>query len=157
MSLDIRLAYDDLDAVRALFGEYVAMLGIDLCFQNYDAELAGLPGKYAPPDGRLYLAVVDGAPAGCIALRRYDQTCGELKRLFVRPEYRGRKIGQALIEKAIAEAGAIGYESVILDTLTTLKNSMALYAKLGFREIEPYYANPHAEARYYRLDLKHDA
>ena len=146
-------AYDRIEDVRMLFAEYTTMLGVDLSFQNYDEEFASLPGKYAPPDGRLFLAEVDGMPVGCIALRRFESNRGEMKRLFVRPEYRGQGLGCALVEAVIAAARECGYEALILDTQTRLENSVALYRKLGFRETEPYYANPYIGVVYFTLDL----
>lgn len=153
MPLEIVPAYDRLDCVRALFGEYVRMLGVDLAFQNYDDEYAGLPGRYAPPDGRLFLARYDGRPAGCVALRRFDADACEMKRLYVVSECRGLGIGRALVERAIAGALEAGYGSMVLDTLASLENSVAIYRRRGFREIPAYYNNPHPEALYFQLDL----
>ena len=153
MSLNIQTAYDDIDSIRELFREYTAMLGVDLSFQNYDEELAGLPGKYAPPDGRLFIARYEGRVAGCVALRRYDAGTCEMKRLFVRPEFRNKKIGLALIERVVAAAREAGYEAMVLDTLSTLENSVALYRRYGFQSTPPYYHNPHPDAVYFRLPL----
>lgn len=138
------------------------MLGIDLGFQGYDEELAGLPGKYAPPGGRLYLALCGGQPAGCVALRPftpdirsdvYAGACCEMKRLFVRPVFRGCGVGRALAEAAVAGAGEAGCGCVLLDTLSSLEHSHGLYRRLGFREVDPYYPNPLPGALYFRLDL----
>lgn len=153
MPLVIRFAYDDLDAIRELFLEYAGMLGVDLGFQRFDEELSGLPGKYAYPDGRLYLAVADGTAAGCIALRRYDDTTCEMKRLFVRPAFRGRKIGVALVETVLSAAREIGYADMVLDSLTTLEHSLSIYRQAGFREVPPYYHNPHPDAIYLKRPL----
>lgn len=156
MQIEIRPAYDAIDTVRQLFGEYVAALGMDLAFQGFDEEFAGLPGKYAPPRGRLLLAFCDGKPAGCVAMRERDETACEMKRLFVRPEYRGLKIGLALVERVVAEAKEIGYAGIVLDTHTTMTKSVALYRGLGFYEIPPYYHNPYPDVVFLRLDLRDD-
>lgn len=143
----------DLCAVRSLFEEYAAWLDVDLCFQGFAEELASLPGKYAPPDGRLFVATVDGRPAGCIALRRLDAATGEVKRLYVRPEGRGLGIGSALARRVVDEARKIGYERLVLDTLERMPSARRIYESLGFRRTEPYYANPLAGVIYMALDL----
>lgn len=153
MANEIRLAYSDIDTIRTLFREYAATLGVDLGFQNFDKELEGLPGEYALPRGRLYLALYAGQPAGCVALRPRGEKSCEMKRLFVKPDYRGLRIGRALAERAITEARAMRYEYIVLDTLAQLERSMVLYDKLGFKETKPYYDNPHPEAQFLRLDL----
>ncbi len=153
MSLKIKPAYADIDQVRLLFGEYTSMLGVDLAFQNYDDELNNLPGDYALPDGRLYIAEYDGCPAGCVALRPFDQHTCEMKRLFVRPEFRGKRIGLALIKTIIADARELNYKAVVLDTLKSLTHSVALYKQLGFHEIEPYCFNPLPNALFFRFEL----
>ncbi|NLI54924.1 MAG: GNAT family N-acetyltransferase [Clostridiales bacterium] len=153
MPIEIKLAYDDMDQIRLLFQEYTNMLGIDLGFQNYDAEFSSLPGDYALPDGRLYLAVCDGQPAGCIALHPFDRERCEMKRLFVRPEFRGERVGRALAERAIADAKEMRYQAIVLDTMAFLTNSVALYRKLGFQETLPYRYNPLPDALFLRLDL----
>ncbi len=131
---------------RRLFREYEAWLGLDLCFQSFETELADLPGKYAPPTGRLFLAVIDEKIAGCIALRKIDDETCEMKRLFVRENFRGYGLGNALIEKLIAEAKAINYKRIRLDTLPDkMPKAVELYRSYGFREIAPYYENPHKE------------
>ena len=132
----------DIDVVRGLFEEYASTLGIDLWFQDFQAELSHLPGKYAPPDGALILAVLDGAACGCVALRRIDATTGEMKRLYVRPRQRGRGIGAALARRSIEEARARGYHSIRLDTLPSMGSALAVYRSLGFRKIPPYVFNP---------------
>jgi putative acetyltransferase len=139
---------------RALFQEYGASLGFSLCFQSFDKELAGLPGDYAPPSGRLLLAHVDGQPAGCIALHRYRGDTAEMKRLYVRPQFRGHKLGQHLLDGLIAEAQAIGYRFIRLDTVpSVMGRAVELYRAYGFREIAPYRENPIEGALYMELQI----
>ena len=146
----------ELDEVRALFREYEKWLDYDLCFQGFEAELAGLPGRYAPPSGRLWLAEVDGQLAGCVGLREIEPGICEMKRLYVRDFARGRGVGRALAQRVIADARAIGYRSMRLDTLRIdrMRSANALYDSLGFHDIEPYYANPLPDVRYMQLDLR---
>ncbi len=133
----------DITIARTLFTEYAESLGFSLCFQNFDKELETLPGKYAPPDGRLLLAFIDGTPAGCVALHRLDENICEMKRLYVRPAFRGHKLGRILIYAVIAAASEIGYTHMRLDTVTGVMDSaIALYRKYGFKEIAPYTVNP---------------
>jgi ribosomal protein S18 acetylase RimI-like enzyme len=144
VNIDIRPAAlpDDLPIVRELFREYAVALGVDLCFQNFEEELAGLPGKYAAPHGRLLLAW-DGATAvGCVALRPVDAQRGEMKRLYVRPAARAQRLGRRLAERICAEAKAAGYRHICLDTLATMTPAVGLYRELGFAAIEPYVYNP---------------
>ena len=143
----------DLARVRELFVEYVDWLKVDLCFQGFDEELAGLPGAYAPPDGRLLLAMHDGQAAGCIALRRFDAQTGEVKRLWVRPAFRGTGLGRLLAERLLTEARECGYERLVLDTLSSMHSAIALYRSLGFREIAAYYHNPIPGAVYMELRI----
>jgi len=153
--LKIELAYNNLNLVRELFREYQATLGLDLCFQNFEEELAALPGKYAPPGGRLYLASAVGGLAGCIALRGLDCGCCEMKRLYVREKYRGYGVGRALAEKIIADAGEMGYSRMVLDTYAGLmKAAVTLYRGLGFTETGPYYDNPNEGVLYLELKLR---
>jgi GNAT superfamily N-acetyltransferase len=143
----------ELDAVRRLFREYADWLGVDLCFQGFDEELATLPGRYAPPDGRLLLARDGAAAVGCIGLRRVDAATGEVKRLYVRPEARGRGLGGELARRVIAAAREIGYRRLVLDTLAPMAEARSLYGALGFREIPAYYANPLSGVIYMELRL----
>jgi putative acetyltransferase len=154
MQIEIKEAYDYLDAVRELFGEYVSSLNIDLAFQSYEEEIASLPGKYSRPDGRLYLAYSDGLAAGCVGLRRFDRSRCEMKRLYVRSRFRGLKLGERLTEQVIRDAKAAGYAYMLLDTLPAMKSAQALYRKLGFEEIEPYYGTPIECTRFLCLHLK---
>ena len=146
-----------LDATRAILREYAAQLGIDLCFQNFDAELADLPGEYVVPRGALLLATVDGEVAACGALRPltdvdYPNAC-EMKRLYVRPAFRrfglGRLLAQALMDRGLQA----GYSTLLLDTLDDMEAARGLYASLGFEEIAPYYFNPIAGAHYLKASL----
>jgi GNAT superfamily N-acetyltransferase len=145
----------DLDDVRTLFREYERWLGVDLCFQGFEAELANLPGRYAPPGGALVLAEVEGALAGCVALRESAPGIAEMKRLYVRDAARGHGAGRALAARVIAEARARGYRKLRLDTLRIerMHAANALYDALGLRDIPPYYANPLPDVRYMELDL----
>jgi len=139
---------------RELFQEYAQSLGVNLCFQNFEQELAGLPGHYAPPDGRLLLAEYDGQLAGCVALRKWESDVCEMKRLYLRPSFRGKGLGRAIAEKIIVEARSIGYQRMRLDTIGPLMNdAVEMYCKLGFREIAPYRPNPIAGAMYMELHL----
>jgi len=142
-----------LDAARTLFREYADGLGVDLGFQGFDEELATLPGRYSPPDGRLFVALDGASVVGCIALRRFDPSTGELKRLYVRPAARGHGIGGALASKAIEAAREIGYRRLVLDTLAQMAEARDLYRSFGFREIAPYYANPLPGTTYMELEL----
>jgi putative acetyltransferase len=128
----------DLDEIRVMLREYAAWLQVDLCFQNFEEELAGLPGDYAPPDGRLLIA--EGA--GCVALRRIDPEICEMKRLYVRPEHRGSGLGRHLVLAIMEQARVIGYRRMRLDTMPKMDRAQGLYASLGFREIAPYRYNP---------------
>ena len=139
---------------RELFLEYSESLGFSLCFQNFEQELAGLPGGYAPPDGRLLLAECEGQVAACVALHKLEQGVCEMKRLYLRPPFRGKGLGRALAERIIAEARQIGYHHMRLDTVEpVMKDAVAMYRKLGFKEIAAYCPNPMAGAMYMELEL----
>ena len=142
---------------RELFLEYAQSLGFSLCFQNFDKELANLPGDYAPPTGRLLLAEYESQLVGCVALHRLDEAAYEvceMKRLYLRPQFRGKGLGLALANRIIAEARHIGYQSMRLDTVEpVMKDAVAMYRRLGFREIAPYCTNPIAGALYMELEL----
>jgi GNAT superfamily N-acetyltransferase len=147
----------DLLAVRELFLDYQADIGIDLCFQGFADELAGLPGEYAPPSGALLLALVDGAPAGCVALRPMPNTdhlnACEMKRLFVRRAFRGFGLGRLLVERIMTQGHLAGYTTMLLDTLSDMETARALYQEAGFVEIAPYYHNPLPGAHYLKAEL----
>lgn len=139
---------------RELFVEYAQSLGFSLCFQNFDQELAGLPGDYSPPKGRLLLAEYQGQLAGCVALRPKESGICEMKRLYLRPQFRGKGLGRLLAERIIAEARQIGYARMRLDTVEpVMKDAVAMYRKLGFKDIAPYCENPIAGALYMELEL----
>jgi len=139
---------------RELFLEYAASLGFSLCFQNFDQELAGLPGEYAPPEGRLLLAEYEGQLAGCVALHKLEPGICEMKRLYLRPQFRGKGLGRALAEHLIAEAHRIGYRRMRLDTVEpVMKDAVAMYRAMGFQEIAPYRPNPIAGALYMEVAL----
>ncbi|HUM01352.1 MAG TPA: GNAT family N-acetyltransferase [Thermoanaerobaculia bacterium] len=137
-----------IETARTLFREYEKSLGISLCFQNFAEEVASLPGDYAPPNGRLLIAFVGRRPAGCVALRKIGEGVAELKRLYVRLGFRGMRIGRRLTEEVLADARSIGYRSVRLDTLPTMKAAQALYVSLGFVDIAPYNDHPVAGTRF---------
>jgi len=146
---------EDIEHARTLFKEYAAWLEIDLCFQNFEKELAELPGEYAPPNGRLFLASKDTEIAGCVAMRQIGEGTCEIKRLFVRPKFRGQGLGRKLAEAMIREAKQLGYARMRLDTLPPKMNdAIALYRSLGFVEIEPYYNNPVPGATFMELKLR---
>jgi putative acetyltransferase len=144
----------DIQTARELFREYEAWLGMDLCFQGFEEELAGLPGKYAPPDGRLFLVDTGGVPTGCIAMRKLEDGICEMKRLFFRENARGQGLGNELIEKLIDDAREIGYAKMRLDTYPPkMGKAVKLYESHGFLPIEPYYNNPHEGVLFMELEL----
>ena len=146
---------DQIKQARALFRGYESWLGLSLCFQNFEKELAELPGAYAEPDGRLLLARHNDELAGCVALRKLSERTCEMKRLFVGDTFRGKGIGRLLIEMIIRNAKEIGYERMLLDTLPPRMNdAIALYRSIGFKEIAPYYDNPVDGAIFMELSLK---
>jgi len=137
-----------------LFLEYAKSLGFSLCFQNFEQELAGLPGDYCPPEGRLLLAKYEGQLAGCVALHKINDSICEMKRLYLRPQFRGKGLGRVLADRVIAEARQIGYRFMRLDTVEpVMKDAVAVYRKIGFKEIAPYRPNPIAGALYMELEL----
>jgi GNAT superfamily N-acetyltransferase len=142
-----------LEEVRELFLEYQRSLDVDLCFQDFERELAELPGEYAPPSGGLFLALVGGGAAGCVGVRSLEEGACEMKRLFVRNAFKGRGIGRVLAEHAIAWARRAGYERMLLDTLPSMKAAQRLYETLGFRDVESYRFNPVGGTRYMELRL----
>ena len=148
---------NDLDTVRSLFRDYQTDMGIDLCFQGFEAELAGLPGEYAPPSGSVLVACVDGEPAGCCAFRALTNTdhldACEMNRLFVRRAFRGFGLGRLLVEQVMSDARLAGYTTMLLDTLSDMQTARALYQESGFVEVAPYYHNPIPGAHYLKVDL----
>lgn len=154
--LEIVLAQSpiQIDSVRELFLEYARSLSFNLCFQSFEQELAGLPGDYASPEGRLFLLTRANQTAGCVALHKIDDEICEMKRLYVRPQFRGLGLGKMLAEKIIAEAREIGYKRLRLDTVeSNMTIAVAMYRSMGFREIAPYRPNPSATALYMELEL----
>ncbi len=142
------------ETAKSLFMEYAAGLGVDLCFQDFDHELANLAAQYSPPSGALLLAVVDTIVAGCVALRRWDDDVCEMKRLYVREPFRGVKLGRLLATDIIDEARTLGYRRMRLDTLPSMQAAQSLYRSLGFRDVSAYRHNPIAGTVYMELDMK---
>jgi putative acetyltransferase len=153
LSISDASAGDALTEVRMLFQEYAASLGVDLCFQDFAEELATLPGRYAPPGGRLLLARWNLEAAGCVALRPLETGACEMKRLYVRPGHRGLGLGRILAERIVSEAGEAGYSSMRLDSLPSMGAALQLYRQLGFRDVPPYRENPVPGARFLELSL----
>jgi ribosomal protein S18 acetylase RimI-like enzyme len=146
----------EIDEVRRLFREYEAYLNVDLCFQGFEEELAGLPGNYAPPDGALLIGLSGNEAVGCVAVRRLDPETCEMKRLFVKPRVRRSGLGRRLAQEIISAAQALGYSLMRLDTLDKLSEAIRLYESLGFKRTGPYYANPLPGVLYWELDLTQD-
>ena len=144
---------DELLSVRALFEEYAASLNFDLCFQGFKEELANLPGNYAPPEGCLLLALHSVEAAGCAALQKFEEGICEMKRLYVKPRFRGLGIGRTLAEKIIFEARTIGYRRMCLDTVPSMREAQLLYQSMGFKDVEPYRYNPICGTRFMELAL----
>jgi len=153
MRIEQATTSDEIAAVRALFEEYAAWSKVDLCFQGFAAELASLPGAYAPPKGRLFLAIATDGLAGCIALRPFKGGACEMKRLYVRPPCRGRGLGRTLAERAVADARRIGYTSIFLDTLPSMETAIRLYESLGFERRAAYYDTPLEDTVFMELRL----
>ena len=146
-----------IERVRELFREYASALEVDLCFQGFEQELAGLPGRYAAPDGRLFLALAGEAVAGCVGLRKIaDEVC-EIKRLYVRPAFRGQGTGRGLAEAVIGAARQSGYSTLRLDTLPSMKEAIALYRSLGFKDAKPYYETCGVHSVFMELELRQGA
>jgi len=149
---------EQLALTREIFQEYADSLQIDLDFQGFAEELAGLPGDYAPPRGELFLAIVDGSVAGCCALRPIDDVdyanACEMKRLYVRKAFRGFGLGRLLVDATLDAAARLGYDCILLDTLDSMESARALYADAGFEEIPPYYHNPIAGTHYLKADIR---
>ena len=141
------------ESVRELFREYWGSFGFSACFQDFESEVAGLPGAYAPPGGALVLALIEGQAAGCAALRRFDAQRGEAKRLYVRPEFRGRGVGRALLDWVVAEARGMGYREMVGDTIPQMAVALAMYDRAGFERTGPYAEAPTPGAIYLRLKL----
>lgn len=152
-SLHVAVSAADIAEARHLFRAYAGWLGVDLSFQGFEAELAGLPGAYASPKGRLVLARVGAMAVGCAALRPLGDGVCEMKRLYVLPEHQGRGMGRALAQRIIEEARGIGYRRMVLDTLASMAPALALYRSLGCNPVAPYTANPLAGAVFLGRDL----
>lgn len=153
MTIEQVTTEEALEQIREMFAEYAASLGVDLSFQNFEQELAGLPGDYAAPSGSLLIATHEGQTVGCIALRKWEEEVCEMKRLYVRPQFRGLSAGRKLAEAVIIVARQLGYKRMRLDTLPTMKRAQELYESLGFREIPAYRHNPIAGTSYLELML----
>lgn len=147
----------DLDQVKVLFREYAQWLDVDLTFQGFEEELDTLPAGYAAPNGALLLARIDGKAAGCVAIRAFDNTTCEMKRLFVRDQFKKQGVGRALVAAAVEEARHLGYKRIVLDTLAHMRPAIKLYTSLGFQPIAAYYDNPISDAVYLTRTLEPEA
>ena len=145
---------EEVEKAKELFQEYAESLGFELCFQNFKKELVNFPYQYSPPDGRLFLARFKDQFIGCIGLRKFEKRICEIKRLYVRPDFRGKQAGRALAKAAVKAAKTIGYEYIRLDTLPSMKSANKLYGSLGFEHIGTYRHNPIKGAIYMELNLK---
>ena len=156
--MDLRMVTGgpDLEEIRVLFGEYSQQAGAELCFQGFKTEVDGLPGDYASPGGALFLARIEGVPAGCVATRRWDIEACEMKRLYVRPAARGAALGRRLAEALCREAREAGYTRMCLDTIESMETALSLYRSMGFTPTEPYVYNPMPGAVYLSLELHGD-
>ena len=154
LRLEVAVAPTAVESARVLFLEYQRSLDVDLCFQNFESELAMLPGEYVAPRGCLFVLWTDDEPVGCVALRPVDTATGEMKRLYVRPAFRGQRCGLHLARALISEASRLGYEKLVLDTLPSMQAAQRMYASLGFVDVPPYVYNPIAGSRYMGLDLE---
>lgn len=143
----------DLEVVRSLFLEYQAQLGIDLCFQGFHQELADLPGCYDEPRGAIFIACIEARTVGCVGVRPLSATLSELKRLYVKDEFKGRGLGKLLCNAAIEFAGTAGYSSLVLDTLPQMMAAKRIYRQMGFMQTAPYYSSPLSGTEYYRIAL----
>lgn len=155
--IEAKVSSPEVDDCRRLFEEYAASLSVDLCFQSFAAEVSSLPGDYAPPGGCLLLAMAGGEPAGCVALRRWKEGVCEMKRLYVRPSYRGTGLGRELVERILSKSKSLGYSHMRLDTLPEMTAAISLYRSVGFREIGSYRHNPVPGHFQMELDLRTDA
>ncbi len=153
ITISLATTQHNIAIARTLFIEYAQSLHFNLCFQNFDSELARLPGEYAPPSGRLYLARFQRKVAGCVALHAFDRDICEMKRLYVRPNFRGFHLGRLLAEKILQDAKTIGYRSMRLDTIDTMVEAIRLYERMGFQRIHPYRPNPIPGAVFMEITL----
>ncbi len=156
--MEITEAYsaEKIEMIRELFTEYVSFLNVDLDFQGFNSELKNLPGRYAPPEGALFIAMENDYPTGCCALKKItvnNEICCEMKRLYVRPDARGNGTGKKLALIVIEKAVKLGYKTMYLDTLERLETAVRMYSTMGFEKTEPYYSNPIPDAVYWKLDL----
>jgi len=154
MTISQAISQVEIQTARELFNEYAADTGVDLCFQGFPAELAGLPGLYAPPRGRLLIAWFGAAAAGCVALRPFSDGVCEMKRMYVRPGFRARGVGRQLTEMILAEARTIGYAAMKLDTLPVMLPAIRLYESLGFVRCPAYYDTPLSETIFMERSLR---